>query len=90
MFIKMLGVADLLTALVVLFSSVLPSEIIIGFGIYLLVKGGFFLLSGDKMSSIDVGVAVYIFLAANNVSTPVVTALASLFLLQKGAFSLLS
>lgn len=90
MFIKLLGIADLVAAASLLLSSVLPPEWIMVMGIYLLLKGGFFLLSGDWMSLIDVGVAVYLILVANGVSSTVITALAVLFLLQKGGFSLLS
>ena len=90
MFIKVLGVIDLIAAVSLLLSSILPKEWVLLMGIYLLLKGGFFLLSGDLMSLLDVAVAIYFIFVANEISMVVVTALATLFLLQKGAFSLLS
>ena len=90
MFIKVLGVIDLIAAVSLLLSSILPKEWVLLMGIYLLLKGGLFLLSGDLMSLLDITVAIYFILVANEISSVVVTALATLFLLQKGAFSLLS
>ena len=90
MFIKVLGVIDLIAAVSLLLSSILPKEWVLLMGIYLLLKGGLFLLSGDLMSLLDITVAIYFILVANEISMVVVTALATLFLLQKGAFSVLS
>ena len=90
MFIKVLGVADLVAALSLLLASILPSEWMMILGIYLLLKGGLFLLSGDWMSSLDVIVAIYFMLVSFGITNAIVTALACLFLLQKGAFSLLN
>ncbi len=90
MFIKFLGIVDLLAAAILLLSGVLPSEWVMIMAFYLLIKGGFFLLTGDWMSILDVGAAVYFMFVASGWTTAIITALVVLFLLQKGAFSLLT
>ena len=89
MLIKILGIADVIAVLVLLLSSLIPSEFVLLMGVYLLAKGGFFLLTGDWLSSLDVGAAVYFMFAANGVTNVIVTTLVVLFLLQKSVFSLL-
>ena len=59
MFFKVLGVADILSGLALVLASVLPAEWVMVMAFYLLLKGGFFLLTGDWMSGLDVGAAVY-------------------------------
>ena len=90
MFLKFLGILDGIAALSLVLAILLPSWWILACGLYLMIKGGIFLISGDAMSLMDVGIAVYLFLAAYTLTNTIVTALASLFLLQKAAFSLLS
>ena len=90
MFIKLLGILDLLAALVLLLSPILPSTIVMTLAVYLLVKGGIFLLAGDKVSLADVAVAAYMMLAAMDWTNAVITTVASLFLIQKGIFSILN
>ena len=90
MFIKLLGVLDLLVGMSLLFSSILPVEWVVGAALYLLIKGGLFLLLGDWMSMMDMLVAIYVGLVGYGFANAVLTALASLFLLQKGAFSIMS
>ncbi len=90
MIVKFLGILDLVLAVGLLLASVLPAEVLMVFGLYLLVKGGFFLLTGDWMSVLDIGVAIYFMVAAFGVTSAVITAVATLFLIQKGGFSLLN
>ena len=90
MLVKVFGIADLLAALTLILATILPQSWVFVVAFYLLIKGGIFLLSGDWMSGIDVVVAIYLVLAAYGITQVIVTALAVLFLVQKGAFSLLS
>ena len=90
MFLKVLGVIDLLAAASLLVASLLPKEWLMIVGLYLGFKGIIFLAGGDLMSLVDCTVAVYFLLVAFGISNVVITALASLFLIQKGAFSLLN
>jgi len=92
MIIKLLGILDILCAgLLALFYffSFVPTQLLMVAGIYLAVKGSFFLLSKDVASIIDIACAIVMFtIIAFNVPYFVV-AICCLFLIQKGVFSLL-
>lgn len=91
MLLKFLGLADLTSALALLLSSVLPPTLVMVMALYLLAKGGIFVLGGDKWSLVDVSIAGYMMvIAAFGVSSTVITAVAVLLMLQKGGMSLLA
>ena len=91
--VKVLGVADIIAAVLIWIFGIfhiLPPELIFVFGFYLLAKGVIFLISKDAASIIDVICAV-VFFGAPYVTLPrAIVIIVSLFLLQKGIFSILS
>jgi len=93
MIIKILGVADILAAILFwifgLFGFI-PEILIMIVGFYLLVKGTIFLISQDIASVLDILCAGVIFLALGFTLPKILVIIVTLFLLQKGIFSLLA
>lgn len=92
MIIKLLGVLDIISSVVVaLFSFFgLFKFLILFIAFYLLVKGIIFALSKDIASIADILCSLVIFLSLNFTIPKIVLGIISLFLLQKGVFSLIS
>jgi len=93
MIAKILGVLDILCGvmLIIFFLfSFFPSQLMIIMGLYLGAKGSFFLISKDVASMFDIICALIIFAMIAYPMPYFVVMLCSLFLFQKGAFSLLS
>jgi len=91
--IKILGIFDIIAALsfwVFSLFGVLPHTLILIFGFYLLIKGTIFLISADIASILDIACSVVFFLAISFPIPKVIAIIVSLFLIQKGIFSLLS
>ena len=90
MIIKILAIADLLAIIALLGSSLLPQNIIILMGLYLIIKGLVFtLLFGNLFpSSFDILSGFYIVFVAFSISHWIITTLIILFLGQKAFFSL--
>ena len=94
--IKILGIFDILTALLFLINNFdksdawFPNKIVLIAGIYLLIKGVLFLFILDFASSLDVISAVIILLSLVISIHPVLSLIVIIFLVQKGIFSLLS
>ena len=86
--IKLLGIGDLLTTLIIWLSPVLPQRYVLLAAMYLLGKGGIFAISGDFASYIDVFGGVYIILLAFGMGNFLLSVLFSVWLVQKAIFSL--
>jgi len=91
MIIKILGILDIFIAVVFwLFGifHIIPSNFILLLGMILLVKGLIFAINLNIISILDIITAILI-ITATSVNMPLfVIGLITLFLLQKGAFSL--
>lgn len=94
MIIKVLGIVDILAAvffwIFVVFHISSLSFLVTFFAFYLLIKGIAFLISADIASILDVICSIIMFLAVSSVIPTVLVFLVTIFLLQKGIFSLLS
>lgn len=93
MIVKFLGVLDIVAAIVFWLFGVLnigSKNLIMVFAFYLLAKGIFFLISADIASILDVACAIIMFIAINAGMPKLVVIIVTLFLLQKGLFSLAS
>lgn len=91
--IQILGILDILSAGLFFtssYSGIIPSLWMTIVGFYLLVKGAAFLIARDIASIIDVISAGIIFLSLAFTIPKAIVIIVSLFLLQKGVFSLLS
>lgn len=93
MIVKILGVLDIISALLFWifgFFHVLPETLIVSIAVYLIVKGIIFIISLDLASILDVisGLLIYLSLSFN--LPAVVIIIITLFLLQKGLFSLVA
>ena len=88
--IKILGILDLLAALIFLLTFFFSFNILIWIiGIYLILKGAIFLLIGNIISLLDV-ISGILILSSLTFSIPaIVILITSGFLIQKGVFSLL-
>jgi len=93
MIIKILGILDIIAAMLFwIFGvfNVLPHTLILLAAFYLLIKGSIFLISADIASVIDILCAIVFFLSLSFVIPKIIVIIISLFLIQKGIFSLLS
>ena len=91
--LKILGIIDIIAGLIFWLSAIfniIPNNIILIIGFYLLVKGAVFLISRDIASIIDILCAGVIFLSLNFTLPRFLPIIVTLFLIQKGIFSLLS
>ncbi|MBS3080599.1 hypothetical protein J4221_03950 [Candidatus Pacearchaeota archaeon] len=94
MIIKLLGIFDILVAilfwLLVIFRIDSLSGIVLLFGLFLLVKGIVFAINFNITSILDI-ISSFIIIISGSVTIPfLLVGIVSLFLLQKGIFSLLS
>jgi len=93
MIIKILGILDIFVGICFwLFGifHVIPSSFILILGLYLLAKGIAFITGLSFISLLDIVSSFIIIASTSNTMPQVVVILVSLFLLQKGVFSLLS
>jgi hypothetical protein len=91
-FIKLLGILDILAAIFFyLFATfnIIPSTIISFFAIYLILKGISFAIMANAVSVVDILIGIIIFLSLSIIIPNFIVAIVTLFLLQKGIFSLL-
>ncbi len=90
MLIKLLGIADILTILALIGSTFLPQQIIIIMGIYLIIKGLFFIVTGSLFPNFfDMISGVYIIIVSFGFSHWIPTSIVILFLVQKAFISLI-
>ena len=90
MIVKLLGLLDLVVAIILAASNSLPNIIVKQAGFYLTLKGLFFSLTGDFASIIDFFVGIYIIISSFGVQNTIVSLIVFLYLLQKAIFSLFS
>ena len=96
MFIKILGILDILAAVLLIiqnyftFIEILPSSIIWIIGIYILIKGIAFALILDFASFIDIICGIVIILSIFFAVPKILIGLVIFWILQKGFFSLWS
>ena len=93
MIVKILGIVDLLAAIffwIFGFFGIIPSSIIFVFAFYLLIKGVIFVILADKfVSGLDIVCGIIMFLAIQFSMPTIIIILVSIYLIQKGIFSLL-
>ena len=93
MIIKILGVLDIFIGICFWIFGVfnlLPKSFILLLGLFLLAKGVVFITGLSFASFLDILAAVLIIIASSVAFPLVVIIIISLFLIQKGAFSLMS
>ncbi len=88
MLLRLLGVIDLMVALLLLASHILPKDILVVAAIYIILKGLVFVLAEDIISYVDIAIGLYIFLLMFGFSSNILSLLAALFLIQKGLASI--
>ncbi|RMF55652.1 hypothetical protein D6745_01500 [Candidatus Woesearchaeota archaeon] len=88
--IQLLGLLDLLAALLVLYSIFLPQKLLFIAAWYLIFKGVFFSIATiDFLSIGDVLAGAYLLLLAFGLASPAFSAAIAIFLLYKGVMSFL-
>lgn len=93
MIIKILGVCDIISGLLIFLNSMynfIPETIMLVAGFYLLIKGIVFVIGKDFASIIDVICSLVIFISLAYSIPYFISVIIFVFLLQKGIFSLLS
>jgi len=90
MIIKILGILDIIAGFALFLHRFLPENLIMFFGIYLLVKGIMFAMASDIISFVDIACAIAIIISLNVALPQLIISLAGIFLIQKGIFSLIS
>jgi len=91
MILIILGAIDILIALLFFLStmvSFIPQEILLFFGLYLIAKGVVFASLGDKISIIDIICGIILIIAVSLTIPKLIVFAVVIYLLQKGAFSL--
>jgi hypothetical protein len=91
--VKILGIADIIAAIIFWgfgMFHIFPKTLVMFFAFYLLIKGVVFLISADIASILDVSCAILMFIALNMGMPKLLIIIITLFLLQKGLFSLVS
>ena len=92
MIVKILGMFDILLAILLLlssFSGLIPGNLLLILGIILLAKGLFFVISDHIASVIDIVCAVLIMVSIQTEFPFFIRFLIVIYLLQKGIISLL-
>ena len=89
MFVKILGVGDLITGIIVALSAIFPKAAILFAVKWLIIKGGLFALTGNMISFIDVFLGVYVIFLAFGHGITSLTIVTAIWVLQKAVFSLI-
>ena len=90
--IKILGVADMIAALLFFFLGLkiaIPKAILLGFALYLIIKGILFIMDFASIIDIAIGVILLLFYFAIIPSAGVISFICAIFLAQKAFFSLI-
>ena len=93
MIVKILGILDIIAAILFWIGGmfhIIPANMLLIVGFYLLVKGAVFLIFKDIASILDIVCSAVVFLAVSFSIPLIIVIIVSLFLLQKGIFSLLA
>ena len=89
MLVKLLGVADILAIIALLFVTLLPRKLVLIMALYLIFKGVIFMLGGGIFPSfLDLTSGVYIAAASYGISHWIPTLAVIIFLIQKALLSL--
>ncbi|MEM2121772.1 MAG: hypothetical protein QXU20_03905 [Candidatus Woesearchaeota archaeon] len=88
--LKILGIFDFFVAIVLASSSFLPLNVLKQAGIFLLLKGLFFSFTKDIASILDVLCATYIILVSFGISSPFISIIVFIYLLQKALYSIVT
>lgn len=84
MIFKTLGLGDLIAVILLLGAAIFPKQLLLYAGVYLAIKGLFFiLLSNDFASYGDGASGIYMVLMAIGISMPFLTTAALIYLAQK-------
>jgi len=87
MLVKLLALLDLGAVIAVLAAPILPQKMMLYAGAYLMGKGGFFAMSGNIISILDVICGILILLLAFGISHSTINLFIIIFLIQKIIFS---
>jgi hypothetical protein len=94
MIVKILGILDIFIAICFWIFGIFDLKIMAGFililGLYLLAKGVVFVTGLSFASFFDILFAIIIIVASSITMPKIIVIIASLFLIQKGVFSLMS
>lgn len=89
-----MGIGDVFGAIIAIIlsfnPSILPRNIVIYAAGYLILKGGFFAISGNFVSYLDVLCGIYIVLLSYSISLPILTIIVVVFLIQKNVVAFVS
>jgi len=91
MIIKFLGILDILSAVffwAFAFFKIFPESLVMLSALYLITKGIVFIISEHFISALDVASGLIVFSSLYLTLPSIVIILVSLFILQKGIFSL--
>ena len=89
MFVKLLGLADVFSGLVILTYTLIPHSFVAFAALYLIFKGAFFAATGDFMSYFDAAIGLYIVLLSFGVSFSFLSSIFLVFLIFKGVLSII-
>lgn len=88
MAVFILGIIDLFIALIILGAKFFPKSVILFAAFYIILKGLLFVLSNDAASYVDIAAGIYMMFIAAGFSLSLLSILFTIFLVQKGLFSL--
>jgi len=88
MIIKIMGLIDIMLALMFFTLTALPRMFIFTAAVYLIVKGLIFSLGEDIASYFDIAIGVYLLIAGFGFTLNIVSIVSAVFLAQKGLISL--
>ena len=91
MILKTLGILDLISAIIIwvsFFFKIMPETFVLTIAIYLIIKGGFFLILRDPLSALDVVIGILAITSLYIAVFPYFIIVSTLYLIAKGSFSL--
>jgi predicted RND superfamily exporter protein len=89
MLVKILGLIDIISVLVLVLSKIMPHKVTLFFAMLLCMKGFLFLMMRNTVSIIDLAAGVYIGLGVYGFSNVILTLFFAIYLGQKGLLSLI-
>ena len=93
MIVKILGIFDLLAAVffwVFAFYGIIPGSIVLFFAVYLIIKGTIFVITMEAIASgLDIISGLVLFFSLQFALPNFIIVIVTLYLIQKGVFSLL-
>ncbi|HIH39011.1 hypothetical protein J4460_03475 [Candidatus Woesearchaeota archaeon] len=90
MIVKLLGIGDLICALIILMGPLFGPRVIVFFAMFLLAKGGIFGMSGNFVSVLDFFIGVYMILMGFGVTIKVISVVSMIYLSEKAIMSMLA